>query len=140
MIKIEIHILEGQLDIEVKKEGNEYNLLVLLSKSAYYKENGRAWNGRTANSAKVEEIAHLIKECYKKPSVPGRITILDGMQVNANLKEEGSEIDFSILNNFDEGTNEFQFMQKAFDLINEEIPDEALKKYSRVFWGWNGVS
>ncbi len=134
MVKIEVHILEGQLDIEVKKEGSEYNLLVLLSKSAYYKENGRAWNGTTTNSAKVEEIVHLIKECYQKPSVPKRITILDGMQVNIHLKEEGSEIDFFIRNNFDEGTNEFQFMQNSFDLIHEVIPDEALKKYCQALW------
>ena len=140
MIKIEVHILEGQLDIEIKKAGDQYNLLVILSKSAYYKENGRAWNGRTTNSAKVEEIAHLIKECYKKPSVPKRITILDGMQVNIYLKEEGSEIQFYIRNNFDEGSNEFQFMENSFDLINEVIPDEALKRYSAVFWGWKGVS
>lgn len=135
MIKIEIHILEGQLDIEIKKEDNHYNLLVLLSKSAYHKEKGRAWHGSTTNDATIQEIASLIKECYKKPSIPKRIVILDGMQVNIRLKEEGSEIDFSILNNFDEGSNEFEFMQKSFDLINEMIPDDDLKKYSGVFWG-----
>lgn len=134
MIKMEVHILEGQLDIEIKKEGDHYNILVILSKSAYHKENGRAWNGVTINNTEVEEMIHLIKECYKKPSIPKRITILDGMQVNITLKEEGSEIHFFIRNNFDEGTNEFQFMQKSFDLINEMIPDEALKKYSQVFW------
>lgn len=134
MIKIEVHILDGQLDIEIKKEGDHYNLLVILSKSAYYKENGRAWSGRAINNSEVEEIIRLIKECHKKPSIPKQITILDGMQVNINLKEEGAEIRFFIRNNFDEGTNEFQFMQKSFDLINEMIPDEALKKYSQVFW------
>ncbi|MGV3612110.1 MAG: hypothetical protein ACO1N0_14220 [Fluviicola sp.] len=136
MIKLEIHILDGQLDIEIKKEGDGYNLLVILSKTVYYKEKGRAWNGRTTNDETVEEIARLIKECYEKPSVPKYITIADGMQVNINLKEEKSEIQFSILNNFDEGTNEFQFMQNTFDLINEIIPDDALKRYSGVFWGW----
>lgn len=133
MIKIEVHILDGQLDIEIKKEGNGYNVLVIVSQSAYHKENGRAWNGRTADSAKVQEITSLIKECYQKPSVPKRIVILDGMQVNIRLKEDGSEIDFFIRNNFDEESNEFQFMQNTFDLINDLIPDEALKRYSQVF-------
>ena len=135
MIKIEIQILEGQLDIEIKKAGDQYHLLVILSKSAYYKENGRAWNGKTTNQEAVHEIARLIKGSYKNPSVPERITIADGMQVNVDLNEEGEEIHFFILNNFDEGTNEFRFMQKIVVLINELIPDDALKKYSRVFWG-----
>lgn len=136
MIKLEIHILNGQLDIEIKKEGDGYNLLVILSKTVYYKEKGRAWNGRTTNDETVEEIARLIKECYEKPSVPKRLVILDGMQVNVTFKEKGTEVRFSILNNFDKGTNEFQFMQNTFDLINEIIPDDALKRYSGVFWGW----
>ena len=140
MIKLEIHILDGQLDIEIKKAGDQYHLLVLLSKSAYYREKGRAWNGSTTNHAAVQEIARLIRVCYEKPSVPKRITILDGMQVNIHLEEENSEIQFYIRNNFDKGTNESQFMQNTFDLINEVIPDEALKKYSRVFWGQNAVS
>ena len=138
MIKIEVQILDGQLDIEIKKDGGGYNLLVILSKTAYYKEKGRAWNGRTTNDETVEEIARLIKECYKKPSVPKYITILDGIQVNINLKEKGDEIQLSILNNFDEGSNEHQFMQNTFDLINEIIPDDDLKRYSAVFWGWDG--
>jgi hypothetical protein len=40
MIKIEIHSLAGQLDIEIKRNENSYFLLVILSTSRYFKEKG----------------------------------------------------------------------------------------------------
>jgi hypothetical protein len=133
MIKVQIEILDGELDIEIKKDKDQYFILVILSKSGYYKENGRAWNGKTMDEPKVLEITYLIRECYTKPSIPERITICDGMAARISLKEEGSEVSFTILNNFDEGTFELQLLQTLFDLVNEMILDTDLKKYSRVF-------
>lgn len=133
MIKMEIHILGGELDIEIKQVDDQYLLLVILSKSDYFKENGRAWNGKTMNEPKVREIANLIRDCYKKPSIPKMITINDGRTVKISLKEDKSEISLTIKNIFEEGMIEFQLMQKIFDFINEIIPDAILKKYTLVF-------
>lgn len=78
MIKIEIHTLAGQLDIEIKRNESCYFLLVILSTSQYFKENGKVWNGKIMRTEKLFEIISLIKECYRKSSVPTKITILDG--------------------------------------------------------------
>lgn len=133
MIKIEIHTLEGTLDIEIKKNGDQYFLVVILSKSAYFKENGRAWNGKTMNEEKVWEITNLIMECYKNPSIPKWITINDGRLVKINLKEDKLEINLTIKDSFEEGQIEIQLMEKIFDFINEIIQDTFLKKYTLVF-------
>jgi len=133
MIKIEIQTLEGTLDIEIKKNGNQYFLLVILSKSDYFRESGRAWNGKTLNEEKVREITNLITECSKKPSIPKWITINDGRLVKINLKEDKSEISLTIKDRYEEGQIEIQLMKKIFDFINEIIQDAFLKKYTLVF-------
>jgi len=133
MIKIEIHTLEGILDIEIKKNGDYYFLIVILSKSDYFKENGRAWNGKTKNEEKVWEITNLIKECYKNPSIPKWITINDGRLVMIGLKEDKSEINLIIKDSFEKGQIEIQLMEKMFDFVNEIIQDTFLKKCTLVF-------
>ncbi|NPA08459.1 MAG: hypothetical protein GXO46_05685, partial [Chlorobi bacterium] len=47
MIKIETHTLAGQFDIEIKKNENFYTLLIIASKSQYFKDhNGKVWSGK----------------------------------------------------------------------------------------------
>lgn len=133
MIKIEIHVLKGTLDIEIKKNGDQYFLLVILSKSDYFKEKGRSWNGKTMNEEKVCEIKKLIIECYKNPTIPKWVTINDGRLVRIILKEDMSEINLTIKDSFEEGQIEFQLMEKIFAFINEISQDEFLKKCTLVF-------
>lgn len=135
MIKIEIHILEGQLDIEIKKNLDQYFLLVILSQSTYFKEKSRAWNGKTMDEPKVQEIAHFIKECHQNPSIPKGITINDGMMVKITLKDDISAILLTIKDDFDEADIEFQLIQKVFDFVHEIIDDVTLKKYMLAFGG-----
>jgi hypothetical protein len=137
VIKVQLEILDGELDIEIKKEGDRYYLLVILSKSDYFKDKGRAWSGNTVNESNVREIAQLIKECYENPSILRSLTISDGMAATISLKEERSEMRFIILNKFDEGTNESQLLQTLFDFTNDSIQDAVLKNYTRLFGDLN---
>jgi hypothetical protein len=132
MIKIEVHIPDGALDIEIKKNDDQYFLVVVLSKSSYFKENGRAWNGKIRKD-EVQEITDLIKECYKKPSLPKRITINDGRLIKISLKDHQSKISLTIKDSFEEGKIEIRLMEKVFSRINEIIQDEILKKHTVVF-------
>lgn len=132
MIKIEIHILDGSLDIEIKKNGDDYFLVVILSKSHYLKENGRAWNGKTKKEENVNEIIHLIRNCYRETSKPKRITINDGMHIKINLNEGGSEVKFTIENS-DKEMTAFQLMKKVFEFINELSQDADFLRYSNIF-------
>ncbi len=64
MIKTEIHTLEGQFDIEIKKNENFYVLLVIASKSRHFKDhNSKVWSGKILETKKLFEITNLIKEC-----------------------------------------------------------------------------
>ncbi len=128
MIKIEIHSLAGQLDIEIKRNENSYFLLVILSTSRYFKEKGKVWNGKIMRTEKLFEIISLIKECYRKPSVPTKITILDGTLRKINLNDEGSQIALHLID-IDENTNESELLQNIKKLVNEVTGNDTTLQY-----------
>lgn len=133
MIKIEIHTLAGQFDIEIKKNEDFYILLVILSKSQYFQEDGRVWSGKIEETEKLFEIVNLIKECYRKPSVPTRITILDGRSIKINLKDDASQIALRLVD-IDENTNESELIQKIKELTIEIRGNDAiLQDYLDIF-------
>ncbi|WP_336716870.1 hypothetical protein [Chryseobacterium mucoviscidosis] len=133
MIKIEIHTLAGQFDIEIKKNEDFYILLVILSKSQYFQEDGRVWSGKIEETEKLFEIVNLIKECYRKPSVPTRITILDGRSIKINLKDDESQIALRLVD-IDENTNESELIQKIKELTIEIRGNDAiLQDYLDIF-------
>lgn len=128
MIKIEIHTLAGQLDLEIKKNEDFYILLVILSKSQYFQEDGRVWSGKILETEKLFEITNLIKECYRNPSVPTRITILDGRLIKINLKDDESQIALRLVD-IDENTNESELIQKIKEITNEVIANNTDLQY-----------
>lgn len=128
MIKIEIHSLAGQLDIEIKRNENSYFLLVILSTSRYFKEKGKVWNGKIMRTEKLFEIISLIKECYRNPSVPTKITILDGTLRKINLNDEGSQIALHLID-IDENTNESELLQNIKKLVNEVTGNDTTLQY-----------
>lgn len=133
MIKIEIHTLAGQFDIEIKKNEDFYILLVILSKSQYFQEDGRVWSGKIEETEKLFEIVNLIKECYRKPSVPTRITINDGRSIKINLKDDESKIALRLVD-IDENTNESELIQKIKELTIEITGNDAiLQDYLDIF-------
>ncbi|REC51359.1 MULTISPECIES: hypothetical protein [Chryseobacterium] len=133
MIKIEIHTLAGQFDIEIKKNEDFYILLVILSKSQYFQEDGRVWSGKIEETEKLFEIVNLIKECYRKPSVPTRITILDGRSIKINLKDDESQIALRLVD-IDKNTNESELIQKIKELTIEITGNDAiLQDYLDIF-------
>ncbi|WP_428070347.1 hypothetical protein [Chryseobacterium gambrini] len=133
MIKIEIHTLAGQFDIEIKKNENFYTLLIIASKSQYFQEDGRVWSGKIEETEKLFEIVNLIKECYRKPSVPTRITILDGRSIKINLKDDESQIALHLVD-IDENTNESELIQKIKELTIEITGNDAiLQDYLDIF-------
>lgn len=132
MIKIAIQSLEGNCDIEIKKNDDQYWLLIIMSKSDYLKETGSVWHEKIKAEGKILEITNLIKQCHKNPSVAKMETISDGMKVDFNLKEEGVLTRLTI-KNIEKGMNEFLLMQNLFELINALIKDPILKKYIEVF-------
>jgi hypothetical protein len=128
MIKIEIHTLAGQFDIEIKRNEDFYILLVILSKSQYFQEDGRVWNGKIEETEKLFEIVNLIKECYRNPSVPTRITISDGRLIKINLRDDESQIALRLID-IDENTNEFELIQKIKEFTNEVTGDDTDLQY-----------
>lgn len=134
MIKATIQTLSGELEIEIKKNNSQFILLVVLSKSAHYKENGRAWNGSTTDEGKIQGIADLIRHCYSIPSSPKQITLNDGRYRKIKLNDGEAEIQLILKDKFDHGSPEFQLEQKLFEFLAELIPDETLKTYLMEFW------
>lgn len=124
MIKIEIHTLAGQLDIEIKRNENSYALLVILSRSQFFQENGRAWNGKIMRTEKLSDIIGLIKACNKNPYAPTKITINDGRLIQINLNNDEASIGLR-LTDIDENTNESELIRKIKELTNEVTGNNA---------------
>lgn len=137
-IKINIQTLDGELDIEIKKNENRFIVLVILSKSLFFKESGRVWNGNTLEAEKVLEIAALIKESFEKPSLLRSLTINDGILVKIILSEEdvATKLNFT---DFGNGTIEGELMKRIFIFIDELIQDSDLREYMK-FLGFKGHS
>lgn len=132
MIKVILQTLEGTCEIELKKDQEGCSMLVIMSKSEFLGESGRAWHGKSTDAAAVAEIAELIKECYANPSRPENITIADGMKVTFSLDVTGSKITF-VLNSIDRGTNEFRLLTMLFAMTNAVVGDPVLKNYLEIF-------
>ncbi len=128
MIKIEIHTPAGQLDIEIKRNDSSYFLIVILSTSQYFKENGKVWSGRIMRTEKLFEIITLIKECYRKPSVPTKKTILDGTLRKISFHDEESQIALRLID-IDENTNEYELLQSIKELVNEVTGNDTTLQY-----------
>ncbi|MDR2237851.1 MAG: hypothetical protein LBE92_17140 [Chryseobacterium sp.] len=128
MIKIEIHTLAGQLDIEIKRNENSYDLLVILSRSQYFHENGRVWNGKIIQTEKLSDIAGLIKACNKNPSVHTKKTINDGRLIQINLNNDEALIGLR-LTDIDENTHESELIRKIKELTNEVTAYNADLEY-----------
>lgn len=128
MIKIEIHTLAGELDIEIKRNENYHSLLIILSTSQYFNENGRVWNGKIIKTEKLFEIVNLIKECHQKPSLPTSITINDGRLIKINLNDDESQIVLSLIN-IDENTNESELICNIKKLINQGTGNNTTLQY-----------
>lgn len=128
MIKIEIHTLAGELDIEIKRNENYHSLLIILSTSQYFNENGRVWNGKIMKTEQLFEIVNLIKECHRKPSLPTSITINDGRVIKINLNDDESQIVLSLIN-IDKNTNEFELIHNTKKLINQGTGNNTTLQY-----------
>ncbi len=128
MIKIEIHTLAGEIDIEIKRNENFHSLLIILSTSQYFNENGRVWNGKIMKTEKLFEIVNLVKECHRKPSLPTSITINDGRVIKINLNDDESQIVLSLIN-IDENTNESELICNIKKLINQGIGNNTTLQY-----------
>lgn len=132
MIKIVLYILDGQLDIEIKKNDEGYLLLVIMSQSDYFKEKGRVWKGTTIDGQKVKEMLDLIRGCSLNPSIPMKKTVNDGMMIKIKAKEEDSEIEL-IIRDIEEGMLEYELLQRVFQFVNALVQDNRLKKYTVIF-------
>ena len=128
MIKIEIHTLDGQFDIEIKRNENFYVLLVILSRSKFFNENGKVWSGKILETEKLFEITNLIKECYRNPSIATRITINDGRLIKISLNDDESQIALRLID-IDENTNEFELIQKIKKFTNEVSGNDTTLQY-----------
>lgn len=131
MIKININTCDSELDIEIKQNDAHYNLLVILSKSRYFQENGRAWHSQTEEKQTVTKIVNLIKACSANPSVPKRITINDGNLTKINLQGP-SPVHLALID-IEPDTIEAELLETLFDYIREQIQDSDLEKYISAF-------
>ena len=130
MIKININSLEGEFCIEIKENEDQYDLIVMMSKSDYFQENGKVWYGKTTEKQRVIAILNLIKACEENPSFPTTITINDGIITKISY---GKPLNNLVLKDIDARTIEFELMKKVFELVKELIKDPILEKYMLVF-------
>lgn len=77
---------------------------------------------------KLFKIVSLIKECYKKPSLPTSITINDGRVIKINLNDNEPQIVLSLID-INENTNEFELIQNIKEFINEVTGNDATLQY-----------
>lgn len=127
MLKVHIHTLEGQAEIELKKDRDLYRLLIITSKHAH--DPGRVWHGECHDESAVQQIGLLISSCVDFPHQPSHIIILDGMEVNMRYRHDGTELSLK-LNHFEEGSNEALLLQRVLALCRQTVQDEAFDRYA----------
>ncbi|MCE3228790.1 MAG: vinculin [Bacteroidetes bacterium] len=127
-LKVKIEALDYEAEIEIKKDGDLYRLIVIKSKSAYYKHNGKAWHGQTAADAQIKEITGLVEECYVAPTKTKMICILDCTVVTFLYDNDKTKINYSI-KDFEEGAKQDMLMAKLYELCNKLTGEIIFKKF-----------
>lgn len=128
MLKVQIQTLGRALDIELKKHGDLYRLLVIGSRSAYTKDPGTVWHGESGNGELVEAIGRLALQCHHSPHSPTRITILDGMLVSLHYRHEETEFKLS-LKEFEEGSNETLLLRSLLAYCKQLLHSDTFDRY-----------
>ncbi len=129
IVKVQIHTLDHELEIELKKYQDLYRLLIISSKSDFNKDPGTAWHGESANRELVETLSHLAIQCYRSPHQPTHITILDGMLVKLYYLNEETEFQLSI-NTFEEGSNETLLLRSLLAYCKQLLHDDTFDRYA----------
>lgn len=132
MIKINIESLAGELDIEIKQTDNHYNLLVIMSKSDYFQENGKVWHAKIDEDQTILKIVGLIKACHTNPSLPKGITINDGTLRKISL-EDAVPIHLLLKDSYHAHTNESELLKTIFEFVCKQIQDPVLENYIGAF-------
>jgi len=135
ILKVHIHTLDYELEIELKKYQDLYRLLIISSKSAFNKDPGTAWHGESANQDLVEAISDLAIQCYHSPHKPTRITILDGMLLTIQYQDEETTFSLSI-KEFEEGSHEVLFLQFLLAYCKQLLHDTAFDRYATSVEGY----
>jgi hypothetical protein len=124
-LKVQIETLDEAWDIELKQDGNVYRLLMIRSKFHYRTDDPKVWHGQTELRAPILAIEQQLRLAHRHPHSPKPITILDGIQVNMHLQSGGAEIRL-LIRDFEENTNEIQFMRKLLGLCNQSVDDPII--------------
>lgn len=127
MLKVHIHTLGGEAEIELKKDQDLYRLFIITSKGAH--DPGTVWHGESHDESAVQQICCLIINCMDFPHQPSRITILDGMEVNIRYLHEETELNLK-LNQFEGGSNEALLLQSLLALCRQTVHDKAFDCYA----------
>ena len=129
VLKVQIHTLDQELEIELKSDGDVDRLLVMSSKSEYTKDPGTAWHAESANRQLAEALGRLALQCYRFPHQPKRITILDGMLMTLHYRDEEGEFNLRI-KEFEEDTTEALLLQSILSYCQQLLQDSAFDHYA----------
>lgn len=129
ILKVQIHTLDNEVEIELKQYQDLYRLLIIKSKSGFDKDSGSVWHGESHNQELVKDMSRLIVQCHRSPHKPGYISILDGMLVSIHYRHEETELTFS-LKEFEEGSNEVLLLRTLLAFCKPLVHDEAFNHYA----------
>lgn len=132
MIKINIASLAGELDIEIKQTDSHYNLIVIMSKSDYFQEAGKAWHAKIEDNQMITKIVSLIKACHTNPSLPKGITINDGTYRKISM-EDAVPVHLLLKDSYHTHTNESELLKTIFEFVCKQIQDPVLENYIGAF-------
>ncbi len=129
ILKVQIHSLDCELEIELKKHQDLYRLLIISSKSDFNKDPGTVWHGESDNQELVEALSHLATQCYRSPHKPAHIAILDGMHVSLHYLHEETAFTLSI-KTFEEGSTEALLLRSLLAYCKQLLHDDTFDRYA----------
>jgi hypothetical protein len=129
ILKVQIHTLDNEVEIELKQYQDLYRLLIIKSKSGFDKDSGTVWHGESRNQEAINTMSNLIVQCYRSPHKPGYISILDGMHVSIHYIHEETELKFSF-KEFEEGSNEVLLLRTLIAFCKPLAHDETFNHYA----------
>jgi hypothetical protein len=129
ILKVQIHTLDNEVEIELKKDQDVYRLLIIKSRNEFHKDPGAVWHGESSNEELIESICNLVTACYRAPHRPIRITILDGMLMSIHYRRGETELRLSI-KEFEGDTNELLLLQTLLIFCKQVVQDETFDRYA----------
>lgn len=128
-LKFHLLILDLDLEIELKGNGEAYQLIIIQSRSEKPGDQGKVWHREIHDDTQVKALEEMIRAYQQTPGTPTKITISDGIHISVQARIEDSHIQFEVTE-VETGTPAQALLRAWVELAEKALGSEEQPKWA----------